>query len=433
MSAQLCVPERSPPLARSTRNAPAPVQRTKRAAGSAINGPLLAASGHTGAPQHVSAGPNRVNGAVSYAQVVAKQSSGEHTAAQATVPVVDAPVSAADRMAIDDSAANQRDDDELTAPEDLQPKTIELRLLKIAHKLAQRRKQLTRDEQAIIDQEAAIAEQQAALVQLNANADETRDQIRGHIENRTELSQRLARFSASEQGCSAPAMGEEGKSPETTAMECLSRTFLGLQNFETQSPAIKILLSQFAQAVQALQAEHAPPVSQGQQLTLQQAFASTAVQQGGSSTDQSKPAPNHVPAGQSSAGASEGGARHFDISDKTAPHLGQGDGERTEKSYGPISAAAPPGTDPLEQVRPARQGISGLSADRHSEPRAQGKDVPMGGDTEADGATDPAVGSSSDSVDQPAVDQQDALTDCLFKQGLQHWQTVAKKGRVQPY
>ena len=277
-------------------------------------------------------------------------------------------MSATDRMAIDDSAADQRDDDELTAPEDFQPKTIELRLLKIEHKLAQRRKQLTRDEEAIVDQEAAIAEQQAVLVQLNANADATREQIRGHIENRTELSQRLARFSASEQGGFAPTMGDGEKSPETTALECLSRTFLGLQNFESQPPAIKNLLSQFAQAVQALQAEHAHPASQGQQLTLQQAFAGTAVQQGGSSTDQSKLATLHVPAVQSSAGASESGARHFDIS---------GDGAKAEKSYGPISAAAP-GTDPLQPVRPARQGIFALSADRHSEPRAGGKRRPHG-------------------------------------------------------
>ena len=67
-------------------------------------------------------------------------------------------------------------------------------------------------------------------------------------------------------------MAEQSKQVEIAA-DCLSRTLFGLQNFETQHPEVKQLLSQFVEAFQYMQAASgAPPLPPGQQ-TIQQSFA----------------------------------------------------------------------------------------------------------------------------------------------------------------
>ena len=399
----------------------------------------MAVGGHAAATQPGSAVANRATGNLSYAQV-AKQSNVPQATLQPAEPVADRPVAAADRMAMDDMAADQGDGGEIVAPEDLGPKAIGLRLLGIERKLEKRRKQLARDEQAISEQESAIAEQQAILVQLNANADNTREQIRGFNDDRAELSQRLARINATEQDRLAAPSTEVEATPEATAMDCLSRTFLGLQNFETQTPAVKTMLLQFAQAVQAMQAAQTSAAPQGQQLTIQQAFANTAgtnsPQQGGVALVQTKSVLPVVPAEQPGALAAHiGGVQQFDISDVAPPTPVRDDAARGEKLYGPISTVMLTDAEQIQQSRPARQGISALFADVHSAPKDKpgGKDVAMEGDGEIN-ADEPVPGavSSSELADQSSMDQQDALTDCLFKQGLQHWQK-AKKGRVNPY
>ena len=97
---------------------------------------------------------------------------------------------------------------------------------------------MARDEQAISDQEEEIAAQQAKLVQLQADADATREQIRGNSEDRVELSQRLAKLNEIQHD-ENPLAAVEVQEEAQAAMGCLTGTLLGLQNYDSQPPAIK--------------------------------------------------------------------------------------------------------------------------------------------------------------------------------------------------
>ena len=187
------------------------------------------------------------------------------------------PVSAAERTAQDESAALQAEpaeEDEGTIPEDLPPHKIELTLLKLESKLNKKRQLLAKEEQAIAFQEEEIAVQRAKLVQLQAEADGTRELIQGFLEDRDELTQRLAKLTKLHHD-DLPSAGIDGQPEVQSAMDCLSRTFLGLQNYQSQPPEIQAMLTQFAQLFRATQAEHEAKAGPGQ-LTIHQAFASQA-------------------------------------------------------------------------------------------------------------------------------------------------------------
>ena len=117
--------------------------------------------------------------------------------------------------------------------------------------------------------------QRAKLAQLQAEADATRELIQGIFEDRDELSQLLAKLTKIQHADQLPAE-VEGQTQVQAAMECLSKTFFGLQNYQSQPPEIQTMLTQFAQLFKATQAEREVKAGPGQ-LTLHQAFASQAL------------------------------------------------------------------------------------------------------------------------------------------------------------
>ena len=182
------------------------------------------------------------------------------------------PMSATDRMAKDDMAVDNGDDDERTLPEELPIHKLNLRMLNLHKKITTKEKQLEREQAAIQEQQAEIALQQAKLVELQAAADCTREAISDFNDVRVEVSQRLAKAASTQNQPNNPVPAGQPDHVET-AMDCLSRTFVGLQRYEEQSLAVKELLCQFAQAFQSMQLANSAPALPAGQLTLQQAFS----------------------------------------------------------------------------------------------------------------------------------------------------------------
>lgn len=182
-------------------------------------------------------------------------------------------MSAAERMAKDDMAVDDGDDEVCTIPEELPVHRLNILMLNLHKKITAKEKQLEKELAAIHDQQDEIAAHQARLVELQATADSTRETISDFNDTRAELSQRLAKAAATQNIPTKPVPETDGKEKQVeTAMDCLSRTFMGLQKYEEQSPEVKALLCQFAQAFQSLQAASTAPVLPVGQLTLQQAF-----------------------------------------------------------------------------------------------------------------------------------------------------------------
>ena len=98
-------------------------------------------------------------------------------------------------------------------------------------------KTLDKAELAVAAQAEEIANQQAKLVQLQAVEDAKREEIRALIAERCELSQRLARLKADQVHGEKPFVALQ-PSPLQTAIDCLNRSYLGLLDFQEQSPEI---------------------------------------------------------------------------------------------------------------------------------------------------------------------------------------------------
>ena len=84
------------------------------------------------------------------------------------------------------------------------------------------------------------------------------------------LSQRIARLNQAEGQHSVSGFAQQG--PLQMADECLTRSLLGLQNYNQQSPQIKQRLLLFAREIEKLQAAEREALLAGQ-ATLDQSFA----------------------------------------------------------------------------------------------------------------------------------------------------------------
>ena len=191
----------------------------------------------------------------------------------------DVAMSAVQRLAEDE--IDEPADEVHTMPEEADDqrssKEINLHMLKIEKVLERRRRALDKAEIAVAEQKEEIASQQAKLVELQTVEDGKREEIFALNEEKRVLSQRLARINAAEDAAqqnqhSGVTSGMAQQDPLQMAAECLSRSFMGLQNFNEQPPQIKELLLQFARGVEQLQAaERAAPCAG--QVTLEQSFA----------------------------------------------------------------------------------------------------------------------------------------------------------------
>ena len=149
---------------------------------------------------------------------------------------------------------NQPEDDgDITLEEEASPKRTARRIVTIENKLERQRSRLARDGNAILAQEERIAEENAKLVQLQAVADATRDDIRNSNEEKEELTQRLARINVvPRDGCEVPpAFVEQDKQVEAV-VECLSSALHGLHTFDSQSPQIQSFLRTFTAEIEKL-------------------------------------------------------------------------------------------------------------------------------------------------------------------------------------
>ena len=187
----------------------------------------------------------------------------------------DIAMSPAQRFAEDD--VDPADDFE-TVPEEIDDqrtsKELAARIIKIGKIVSQRRRQHEKAEAAVAEQIEEIALQQATLVDLQAQADYRLEQIQALQLEEGVISQRLAKINPV-QGDATPMDTDAGApvlTPVQTAMECISKTFLGLQHFQDQCPEIRAILSVFAQEVEKLQAAEFASRAPGQP-TIQQTFA----------------------------------------------------------------------------------------------------------------------------------------------------------------
>ena len=185
----------------------------------------------------------------------------------------DIQMSPAERFA-EDEVEDQADEGE-TVPEDADDqrgsRSINYHILRLENTLERRRKALGKAELAVAAQTEEIAKQQAVLVELQASEDNLREEIRAVTAERSELSQRLARLNANRDIEQQPAAAVQ-QTPLQNAMDCLNRSFLGLQHFQDQSPEIKEILVQFARGIEQMQAQERSAVVPGQ-TTLHQSFA----------------------------------------------------------------------------------------------------------------------------------------------------------------
>ena len=398
-------------LVGSVRGRPQNTSAARQAATAQASVPTIAApsyhvrrGGNAVTNQHLGAGGNAAPKIVVASAPVAVARGAAPAQRDLAPAVAELPITAAERMALDESSAlpaePPADDGERTMPEDMGSKAVNVRILNIERKLDRKRKHLAKEEQAISDQEAEIAVQQAKLVQLQSDADATREEIRGINEDRAELSQRLAKLNEIQHDENPRAASElQEEAQVQAAKDCLAKTFFGMQNYDAQPAAIKTMLDQFAQLYQGLQAEHKAAAGSGQ-LTLQQAFAAQAAasppQPTTASRSPSCPGPTAV---------APQATQHHDISSGSCTPTGRAAGPAEGiSSYGRASLGlTPPTGAATPYARAPRSSLSSLSAENHSSPaveRTESHSSQPVGDAELDAT---AEADSAETADMAVV------------------------------
>ena len=100
-----------------------------------------------------------------------------------------------------DQKAAETEDENITQPEELEPKPLQQRLLNLERKRERKEKQLAANERDIAEQREEISRQQAKLVELQATADATAQEIREVDATRAELSRRLDQLNSQRAQC----------------------------------------------------------------------------------------------------------------------------------------------------------------------------------------------------------------------------------------
>ena len=158
--------------------------------------PITAQRATTGV--HAHRGPNNPGGGNTSAQ----QSAAKKPEGRTEQPTRPQPESVVQQLADDEAAQlaieNQaeEEDEKRTLPEDVGPKKLQQNLLNLERKRERKESQVAREEQAIADQRGEISRQQAVLVELQAAADATMQEIRDIDDTRAEMSKRLDQLNA---------------------------------------------------------------------------------------------------------------------------------------------------------------------------------------------------------------------------------------------
>ena len=187
---------------------------------------------------------------------------------------------------------------------------METKLLNLEKKIGRKQKQYEKHLEEVRLQEEELANQQANLVEVQASADASKDEISGLEDDRAELIQRLAKLSKPNEPA-APSSGDGLQYAQKLANDLMA----GMQNFQNESPAVQTVFLQLLSAIEQLRSSQAqvvpPPVGPMQQM-LPLLFAKQAA---ASSINAACKVPSPAP------GA--GAVTHFDISESTSspvPH-----------------------------------------------------------------------------------------------------------------
>ena len=282
-------------------------------------------------------------------------------------------------------AADEVEEDE-TMPEEADDqrtsKAINLALLGIEKKLERRQRALEKAQWAVAEQNEEIARQHAKLVELQAEEDSKRDEILEITTQRDELSRRLVKLNAvqgSESRQCGPAEADDQRDPFQVAMECLTRSYQGLQNYHDQPPAIKQLLSQFASSVLQMQANERSAQEVGQ-ATLHQTFAAQrATQHSSAAADVA--ASNATAGVGANAGASDSNAEYGPIIDAAMQKKRGSEAPLTVQPPAEETTAQMPVQQPTERQQPGMQppAVHYNIASGTATPTASENAVPVGG------------------------------------------------------
>ena len=310
------------------------VLQRKQSTGAANSATATGASGNA-ASAHVHA---KAKATVSANASGAAGHAGNATSAPARAH--EAPVSALQRLAADnlqndaddnishgDNADNAADDnDSVHGPasiveEELGYKQIEFKLIKLETKIQKRKGRHEKEVGYVQEQEREIEAQRAKMVELQASADATKDEISDLEADRDDLIKRLSELAKADKRAdeSKEVVPKDPQSAQVRdAYNCLSKAFQGFQNYDSADADIQGLLSVFATAFNQLQLERAAAVGGGKQPTLPQYIADQQRKQ----ADPAKAQPSLPPAPST-------GTTHFDISDSQKQQSGAGVEETT--------------------------------------------------------------------------------------------------------
>ena len=149
----------------------------------------------------------------------------------------------ADTIELDDN-----DDGDITIEEGLRGRELQDRLNACLFRKERREKAWAKQNSLVNQQNQFIAQQQAKLVEMQAAADTTLQQVRDEEDSISELLRRLLDLNSRTEEGPQPPVHPYLESEEGHAADCLGRTWEALRNFgRLQNPAVQDMLATFFQ------------------------------------------------------------------------------------------------------------------------------------------------------------------------------------------
>ena len=175
-------------------------------------------------------------------------------------------------------AEGEIEEDNLTLPENLDPKQLQRRMRRLEEKRQRIAGKLDSKQDAVVGQHEEIARQQAILVEMQADADAAAEQVRQCDADLAEVSQRLEQALRVRGGGAVAATEEHTSAAPRSAADCLNHVYNALENYQNlPDPNVQKMLEHFVSLVDDLRTSYsiqsAPAVPGAGQTTLDQAFA----------------------------------------------------------------------------------------------------------------------------------------------------------------